>query len=689
MKKIIPVFLLILLLAAIVQADTIRLHTGEKIDGKVTSMKDGKIILSGGKKIDAADVAEINFLKAGKAKTGNAVYAAKDVNELLAMAKAAEKKFPGSKAIQLIDHGTDTFLPEGTQSHEYHFAGLVLNESMTKWADNSFWVEPEKNRVEIIMARSIQPDGSISNLDLKTISTTAAGAEDADSFGELKYQLKTFTIPDVKVGSIVEMIYRIESFNTYDKNQWYPAWYFGSEIPVVDSKIEFIAPKNIELNWYLRNMPEENAKPKITDDGKFKHYVWQMKNVAPFVNEPDAPADGELLPSVKISVFKDMSYLHEWLGKMIKRRIVLTDEIKNFTLDLVKDAKNDEEKIAKIYHYIQRQIRYLSIKGSISSGLAGHEAYHTFKNKYGDCIDKSILFATMLKAVNIEAYPVIVKTNDAAESLTPKIPVLDGNHAINEIHFGGRVFYLDTTATDYRYPAFRGDDQGIYAWNPILKQQNLIHVIDPKYNTREALTKMKLDYEGGADVEEYIKYSGDQEAWLRAYFKYLKPEQMKMWLQGIVNSDSPGSTLTKYNAGDGEDLSKPLTLDLFYQMKTAAKQAGNLLIMKMPVSYSIDGLSLEKRRWPVKYTTSAGKKNHVEIMLPKNYKVRYVPENISIKNEYMSYEAKFTKKNDMLVFEDHYQRFKTRIPAKDYAEYKAAAQKMLEFLDQPVVLEHE
>ena len=53
-----------------------------------------------------------------------------------------------------------------------------------------------------IHARTIHPDGSIVNFDGKIVEKTTAKANG------LQYVAKTFTLPDVRPGSIIEYRYR-------------------------------------------------------------------------------------------------------------------------------------------------------------------------------------------------------------------------------------------------------------------------------------------------------------------------------------------------------------------------------------------------------------------------------------------------------------------------------------------------
>ena len=69
-----------------------------------------------------------------------------------------------------------------------------------------------------------------------------------------------------------------------------------------------------------------------------------------------------------------------------------------------------------------------------------------FARRYGDCKDKSFLLLTMLRALKIEAYPVLVHTRRRQElaELQPS-PILF-NHAIVQVNLGGQSYWLDSTA---------------------------------------------------------------------------------------------------------------------------------------------------------------------------------------------------------------------------------------------------
>jgi len=107
----------------------------------------------------------------------------------------SEPLAPGAPAIILLRQ-VDR---DDNRPNEYNYLRVkILTEEGRKYADVE--IEFLKDIVEIndLKARTIRPDGSIINYEGKAFEKTIVKAKG------LKYLAKTFTLPDVQVGSIVE-----------------------------------------------------------------------------------------------------------------------------------------------------------------------------------------------------------------------------------------------------------------------------------------------------------------------------------------------------------------------------------------------------------------------------------------------------------------------------------------------------
>lgn len=612
--------------------------------------------------------------------------------ELIKISNIMETKYPDASLLILYDDGIQKLNKDKTRYSYSRYAVKIMKENQLSNSILSFYYVKDKHETNIKMARSISPDGEVNYLDKKDITYTTPTQGLSYFSGRKEAQIIKAVIPNVKVGSIID--YEFETIDTApeDPNQFYTGWYFAGENPVYQSSVKFIVPEDNEFYWISKNIKEWEKNPNIEKKNGYKIYSFVSSEQSPLVEEPDCPSIEELKPSVFGSVFKDQTYLSNWLSKFMKERMIANEKMKSAVNTILKNAnaKSEIEKLSILYRFVQEYIHYRSIKTSLSSGFSGHPAQETFDNKYGDCIDKSILFSTLLSIAGIEAYPVIVNTNDEPKSLYNEIGVISGNHAITEIHLKekeNKIIYLDSTSTTYRYPVFRGDDQGISAWNPILNTVRKIECLDPLWNTQFFDKEIILNSDGDGFIKSHNIYSGDNDAGLRSYFLSLKEQEIKALLSSLISKDFPGSILKEYKFGNPLDFNNNLFLDFSYDAFNIAKKNGNFLIMNIPVNYEFGNLSLKERKFPLIFTTTEGKEYKIKITIPDGYKIKGLPESLNINNKYFLYKCEYKIEDNIIIFTDHYERYYREIPAEDYQKYRM---EMLDFdynIKNPLIFE--
>ena len=605
--------------------------------------------------------------------------------ELMKRANILEKDYPDSSLLVLYDDGIQKLNKDGTRYTRSRYSVKIMNEKeLSSYSVLSFYYAKGDYETNIIQARSISPDGSISYLEKSDITFTKKQQDLSYFSGRKDDFIIKAVIPNVKVGSIIDFEYEVVESSPEDPNQFYTSWYFGGNNPVFESKVKFIVPENKDFYYVMKNFNNSDKKPKITIEDGYRIYSFERGKCPPFVPEPNSPPVEELYPSVYGSLFKDQTYLSNWLSVLMKERMVSNDKMNSLIDQILKktNAKTEEEKISVIYRFVQEYIQYRSIKTSLSSGFSGHPATETFENRYGDCIDKAILFSTLLGIAGIEAYPVIVSTNDNPRPLYNEIGVITGNHAINEIHLKSKkIIYLDSTSLTYRFPTFRYDDQGI----PILNTVNEIDHLDAIWNTQRHEKEIVLDSDGNAEIRSHSIYSGDWEAGLREYFLSLKGKEIQSILNSIVARDYPGSILEKYEFRNPTDFSDNFFLKLFYKALNMGKKTGQFMIMNLPVNYDFSYISYKERKYPLVFKTKEGKNNKISIVIPKGYQVKGLPGTLKIINKYFIYKADYKLEKNKIIFEDHFERNSCRILPDEYNEFRREILKIDYFIKNPLI----
>ncbi len=401
--------LLIVLAAwAAAGADTVELFDGTRLHTQTLTFERGDFVLDDGRRIARQDCRSAQFDTGGAGeKTALAVSTDAEVRELLDQARAAREKHPDVGAIHLVDDGEWTLRPDGTQLERNHSATLILKEPWKSAGQISQYFEDGRQRATLVRARTISPDGTVHEFDPADLKE-AKPSEGTVFFNQ--YKTLSGQLSQVEIGSIVETIWENETYNPYDKELFFPRWDFGGSEPSLASRATIRVPHGRELHYQVHNLTGESASPRESDEGDYHVYRWELRDLEPVISEPAMPPVGEVVPNLAASLFDTWDYLFDYLGRFQREHTQVTPEIEAKVAEIIGDASSDEEKLAKIYHWLQREVRYISIKGSMGSGWSGHPATLTLQNKYGDCIDKATLMATMLKAVNIQAAPVILAT---------------------------------------------------------------------------------------------------------------------------------------------------------------------------------------------------------------------------------------------------------------------------------------
>lgn len=105
-----------------------------------------------------------------------------------------------------------------------------------------------------------------------------------------------------------------------------------------------------------------------------------------------------------------------------------------------------DEKIDQIIRFVQDEIRYLSLSEGIYS-LVPRLPAKILGKRYGDCKDKSILLATLLKKMGVSAAPCLVNSS-AGKYVSKELPSPSSfDHAIVMIDHEGERYWVDPTIT--------------------------------------------------------------------------------------------------------------------------------------------------------------------------------------------------------------------------------------------------
>ncbi len=661
-----------LTLVAPALAETVVLRSGAELAGPVSAVDANFVTLADGRRIARAEVREIRLAEKKSSSQATVVdpSAAARGRELFARADAMAARHPGADGVQLVDEGRLEVRADGTWVERDRFAGMILKDGLKdSWGTLSRDFEEGRERVRVIKALVYHRDGSVYSYDPKAVVVSAPQA-DALFFQDTR--TLTLTLPQVEVGSIVEWELETDTYNPFRKDFFFPNWGFQGAQPSYCSRVSVSVPASRRLYYETENFNgpwKSRARPRVTTSAGRTTYAWRLDDIPAIVSEPNMVPYFDYAPSVKFSLIKDWAPIDGWLSQMYVERLKAGPELSAFARALTRGAKTDDQKVAAIYHWIQREVRYIAVKMGAASGWGGFSADTTFKKRYGCCIDKALLFAAMLRAVGIPAEPVLLNPNDEARHEF-RVPDIWFSHAITRLKVNGRWIFLDSTGSDYRYPELAAFDHGARALDPLKGGERDIPVPAPEHNLSDYDFRVTIDAAGAARVEFSARYNGAREGELRGEYKSMKDSERRRFMQDWANGVSPSAELISYRLDNLDDLDLPFTLGMTYRLKDYLVAAGDLRLLKLPdFQEEFPEVALARRRYALQYSTSLEKRWRYEVALPAGMTPVSVPRG-RLRGPDESFSLDCESKPGKILCRADFSRARRVYPVSDYAAHK-------------------
>jgi len=673
---------LVMAMPSLCGAETVKLRSGQEQSAKVLSIDANSVTLEGAHKpLARKDVLEIQFA-ASKIQTATAAVSGiaptaqdkKDAAAYFAQAEKLAAQYPDVNGIILLNRGEYIYNADGTNISRYHEVHRILKESLKQyWGQAAICGEEGRERVSITKASVYTPEGNIYPLDPSKIQIVHPQNSSSQFFSSGKVCAQ-YSMPGVQVGDIVDYQVESEEYNPFKKGFFFPEWSFQNTAgPTGLSDVSITLPAGQDFTYSATNFPKGEGKPvKTSADGATTWY-WKLENVPPMVDEPMMPPYADVAPFLLASVQKSWDPIIDWVYGYHSERATPSPELAAFTLDMVKDCKTQTEKATKIYHYVQKEIRYIALKIGIASGYGGYDATLTWKRGYGCCVDKAILLAAMLRAAGIQADPVLINPN-MSQDFDLGVPHLQFGHSITVAQVDGKHLFLDSVGYDYRYPEIVDFDYGGMTLDSFTRKFEAVPVPAPADNARISKYSVEISSGGDTAVNAEYSYTGSNEAEMRNSYRSIKREEQEQSFQSMSKAVDAQSRLVSWHVDNAEKVELPFTLGLDYAIVDYPKRAGDIRIFTLPafaISNSLtQEISLDKRVYPIKYGEPMGRYSSYAVKLPPNYEVVSLPGDIKLKTKGASFGAGCKQHGATVLCHMDWERSTMRVQPRDYDDYK-------------------
>lgn len=473
-------------------------------------------------------------------------------------------------------------------------------------------------------------------------------------------------------------------------------WQIQYPFPVVDEALELALPPggHYAESW-SRFAP---VKPIETTDN---HLRWEIKDVPALNLENVHAAPPEDALAARMSVMwgdaavkgadNQWRAIGLWIEQLEAHRPDPSPEVTAKAQELIAGAPDLYTKLSRITNFIQENIRYFIVVKGIG-GWQAHYAADIYRNRYGDCKDKTTLLISMLQAIGIRAYYLHVDSERGV--IDPEAPSLYGNHMITAIELpegendprlvarvkaasGKMLLIFDPTDEETRIGLIRGQLQGAYgnladgANSRVLQMP----VLPPESAGMNREGSFQIATDGSLTGSISDTFKGVDAARERSLVKRSNQKQFHDGLEEGLSVDLPGLNFKGFELHQMSNLDQPVILDLNVSATNYAHAAGPLLLLRPRVVGSnahglpdlFDG---KARKYPIEIGHPGKWHDSFEIILPAGYVVDETPDPADLDLDFASYHAAVTAKGNTLHYEREYVVRDVEIPADRAADFR-------------------
>lgn len=564
---------------------------------------------------------------------------------------------PGAHAI-LLFRGVHTDVLEDFEKHHYRIK--ILSEEGKKYADIEIPFDKEAVKVEDIRARTVRADGTAANFEGNPFEKVVVKAKG------VKFFAKTFTLPEVQVGSIVEYKYTLRS----DPGPLIRTpWTLQSELFTRRMRL-FLRPEMAFFGlfrsavpiWIAFGLPEGKAPKQVWGGG----YELELENIAPFEEEDFMPpadtrkmrvefyyhdlfrfaVDAELSKKENKGLKEEINRLPQqdafWKG--IGKVIYEDDEgflakrkaIERVVTGSIRPDDPPEAKLRKLFARTQ-QIRNMSFEREKTEKEEKREKLkdnenveELLKHGYGNAYEINLLFVALARAAGFDAYQVHIKSRNRGAFVPQMLNLGQFNTTVVMVRLGTEERYLD--------PAMRHCPYDLLPWNETdveglrVTKEGGVRVKTPPPKSADAILARKgtleLSEDGSLHGKLQLVFTGQGALSRRLEARELDELGRRKELEEEVKGWLPAEATVKIESFTGwENSEEPLRAELSVEVPHFATAAGRRLLLPLAVFQSTrrHPFPHAKRIHPIYFRYPWEERDEVTMQLPAGYQIESLP----------------------------------------------------------------
>jgi hypothetical protein len=549
------------------------------------------------------------------------------VSEELAM--KSESQAPGAPAIILLRQ-VDR---DDSNMHEDNYLRIkILTEEGRKYGDVEIPFFKDREDIKNLHARTIRPDGSIVTFEGKPFEKSIIKARG------VKYLAKTFTFPDVQVGSVLEYYYTV-AFT--DQLLYDSRWILSQDLFTKQAVFSLRPYGGLSLRWSWQGLPPDN-QPQMGSD-HMVHLV--ARDIPAFQAEDFMPPEDEMKAHVNFiyedSSEKDIEKYWKEFGK--KRNEALESFIgkhkamESAVSQIVSPNDPPDTKLRKIYTRVQNfrntsfEVQKTDQEIKRQKEKSSENVEEIWKRGYADGQSLTWLFLALSRAAGFEAYGCWVSPRNDYFFHPGTVEGYKLNANVVLVKVSGKDMYFDPGGKFVPFGLLDWSETGVAGRKLDKDGGSWIQTTLPTSSQSRVQHEahFKLDDTGELEGTVKVTYTGLEAAYHRTEERAADDVQRKKYIEDDLRTRVPATIEVELkNKPDWNSAEAPLVAEFDVKVPGWVAGAGKRALFPVGLfSASEKGLfDRERRVHPIYMSYPNEQVDDVAVQLPLGWSVSSVPK---------------------------------------------------------------
>jgi len=548
----------------------------------------------------------------------------------------SEQQAPGAPAVILyrqVDRDDS-----GRTAHENdYFRIKILTEEGRKYANVEIpFYKENGNNIVNIHGRTIRPDGSIANFEGKAFDKSIAKAKG------LKIMAKTFTLPDVQLGSILEYYYTLDlaEYFVFDSH-----WILSDELFTKSAKFSlkpYVSDySNMHVRWSWQLLPSGTEAPKEGPD----HIIrLQVQNIPAFQTEDFMPPENELKSRVDFTYTedfeKDATQFWKSRGKklngFVDGFVGKAKAMEQAVAQIVSANDPPDVKLQKIYARVQQirntsyELRKTEQEQKREKEKENSNVEDVWKRGYGNGRQINWLFLALARAAGFEAYEVYTsdRRNYFFNPVTMDAHKLDSDLVLVKVN--GKEVFCDPGAAFTPFGLLMWPETGVPGLRLDKDGGIWIRTMLPESSTSRIVRRADLTLSETGDLEGKltVTFTGLEAMHRRSEELHEDEADRKKTLEDEAKEYIPAASEVELtNKPDWSSSTPPLVAEFKMKIPGWVSGAGRRELLPVGIFSANEKRVFEhaERVHPIYFEFPSQKEDDVTISLPLGWEASSLP----------------------------------------------------------------